>query len=64
MEGYFTESETAEKLGVAVHTLRVWACRRKGPPRTKVGRSLFYRANSLHAWLAGHETSFETERAA
>lgn len=46
MEGYFTESETAKKLGTATQTLRVWACRRKGPPRTKVGRKIFYKEES------------------
>lgn len=58
MEGYFTESETAKKLGTATQTLRVWACRRKGPPRTKVGRKIFYKEESLAAWMRAQEQTF------
>jgi hypothetical protein len=49
------EKQTATELGVKVATLRIWSARRKGPPRIKVGRKLFYRRETLLAWLASRE---------
>ena len=61
-EGYFNEEETAVRLAVKVQTLRVWASRRKGPPRTVVARRPLYRQEALGAWLQAAERDFDDER--
>lgn len=48
-------SEAAGLLGVSRRTLSRWARLRKGPPRTKVGRSIFYRRQALEQWLLAIE---------
>lgn len=49
------EADAAASLGVACQTLRKWSVMRKGPPRVKVGKKVFYRPESLNAWLHGQE---------
>ena len=61
-EGYLNEEQTAARLAVKVQTLRVWASRRKGPPRTVVARRPLYRREALDAWLRAAEHDFEAER--
>ncbi len=53
---YLEEAETATALGRKVNTLRVWSVRRKGPPRIKVGRKVFYKKSSLKTYLDSQET--------
>jgi len=48
-------SETADLLGVSRRTLSRWARLRKGPPRVKVGRSIYYRRAAIHDWLKSIE---------
>lgn len=50
-----TISDAAEILSVSRRTLSRWARLRKGPPRIKVGRSIFYRRSSLERWLVSLE---------
>ena len=49
------EVATAGLLGVKVQTLRKWAVQRRGPPRVKVGKRVFYRPEAVTAWLAKQE---------
>jgi len=60
--GYLTERQTAARLAVKVQTLRVWASRGKGPPRTVVARRPLYRQEAFEAWLQATETDFEGKR--
>jgi len=53
--GLLTEQQTAAYLHKSVQTLRVWAWRRKGPPRVKIGRTVFYRRQSLDEWILASE---------
>ena len=53
--GYQSEEETARQLKVKVGTLRVWGCRGRGPPRTLIGRNVFYRVEALLTWLRQQE---------
>ncbi len=53
--GLRPEAETAAQLGIKVQTLRKWAVHRKGPPRVKVGKRVFYRPEAVQAWLAAQE---------
>jgi hypothetical protein len=57
--GYLTIEQTAERLAVKVQTLRVWACREKGPPRTVIARRALYRREALEAWIRAREQDFE-----
>ena len=50
IESFLSESETAEVLGVKTASLRNWSASRKGPPRIKIGRKIFYRREALVAW--------------
>lgn len=51
-----SEKDAANYLGLKVNTLRGWACRRKGPPRIKVGKKIWYRQEALTEWMHSQET--------
>ena len=59
--GYLTEQQTAARLAVKIQTLRVWASRRKGPPRTVIARRPLYRREALEAWVLAAERDFDYE---
>jgi hypothetical protein len=58
-EGYLNAEQTAALLAVKVQTLRVWACNRRGPPRTVIARRPLYRREALEAWLRAKEQVFD-----
>ncbi len=60
--GYLDEQEVSSALGIAIPTLRSWASRRQGPPRTVVGRRPIYRQIALEAWLLARERDFDKLR--
>jgi hypothetical protein len=62
IEGYLTEEATAAMLDVEIATLRSWSARRKGPPRTVVGRNVLYREAALQKWLLSRERDPEAAR--
>ena len=64
IDGYLSEGETAARLGVTRSTLRTWAARRRGPPRTVVGRTIFFREEALKGWLLSRERDPEAARKA
>ena len=64
IEGYLTEEATAAMLDVEIATLRSWSARRKGPPRTVVGRRPLYREEALRKWLLSKERDPEAARQA
>ena len=53
--GYLPEATIAKQFKVQPQALRVWRRQGKGPPFIKVGRHIFYRAESLAAWLRSQE---------
>ena len=55
LEGFISESDLARQLNRSVRTLQRLAARQAGPPRIKVGRLIFYRIDSVRAWLAQQE---------
>jgi len=55
LEGYITEPDLARQLKRSVRTLQRLAARQSGPPRIKIGRLIFYRIESVRAWLAQQE---------
>jgi hypothetical protein len=55
LEGYISETDLACQLNRSVRTLQRLAARQTGPPRTKIGRLIFYRIDSVRARLAQQE---------
>jgi hypothetical protein len=55
LEGYITEPDLARQLKRSVRTLQRLAAHQSGPPRIKIGRLIFYRIESVRAWLAQQE---------
>ena len=55
LDGYLTPAETATELGVSVRTLERWHLLRKGPPRTELGKRIYYRRDAVRAWMRGQE---------
>ena len=47
-----SETQLAEKWGLAKITLRKWRADRKGPPYTKLGNSVRYPADGAEAWMS------------
>jgi hypothetical protein len=56
---YYTEEQVSEILNKTIPSLRVDACKRKGAPRTKIGKRILYRIDAFNAWLEKHETDFD-----
>ena len=52
---YRDRTNLAAMLGVHVRTLDRWFLERRGPPRTMIGRRVFYRIDSVKAWLRSNE---------
>ncbi len=51
IDEYITREDLVRQLGKSTRTLDRWHVERKGPPRTRVGRSIFYCKSELAAWL-------------
>jgi DNA-binding transcriptional MerR regulator len=56
---YYTEREAAKELQIKVETLRHWASRRKGPPRTVVARKPVYKIDDFLHWMDSKKRTFE-----
>jgi hypothetical protein len=52
---FLTKEELAAELGRNERTLDRWDALDVGPPRTHVGRKIFYRRASVQKWLAAQE---------
>jgi len=65
LEGYIGESDLARQLHRSLRTLRCLAASLSGPPRIKIGRSVYCKVESVRAWLAQQEKkSAESARSA
>ena len=53
--GFLSESDLARRLHRSVRTLQRLAATRSGPPRIKIGRSVYYKIDSVRAWLVQQE---------
>ncbi len=59
LENYYTEQEVAKILNKTIATLRADACRKKGAPRTKLGKRILYRIDAFNNWIIGQEINFD-----
>jgi predicted site-specific integrase-resolvase len=55
LDDYATPAQLAYELGINPITLMRWHLARKGPPRTKMGRRILYRRESVAQWLASQQ---------
>lgn len=55
LAGYLTQRDLAQALGVSERTIARWHHFREGPPRVEFGRKVFYRLESVSAWIASCE---------
>lgn len=54
---FMTTEELAAELKLNKRTLDRWDALGIGPPRTRVGRTVFYRRSSVQKWLSAQEQS-------
>ena len=51
LDSYLTKRDLAQQIGKTERTLDRWASLRIGPPRTLIGKSVFYQVDDVKAWL-------------
>lgn len=49
--------EVSEKTGIPVPTWRWWRHRGEGPPSFKIGKTVFYDADELDAWIQAQKAA-------
>jgi len=55
LDGYITEAELARQLNCSVRTVQRLAERGEGPPRTRIGRHIYYHYEHVREWLLEQE---------
>ena len=50
-----SERELARLLGKSLRTIRRWSVERRGPRKVKLGKSVFYRRESVLRWVSEQE---------
>lgn len=55
LKGYYTRGGLAKELGRSERTLERWEVQRTGPPITYIGRTPYYKIESVEVWLKGLE---------
>ena len=58
---YLPKDQAAAELGKKPRTLDRWHMERRGPKRTKIGRSVYYSKRAIEIWL--EQQTEETVRA-
>lgn len=56
---YFTKTEVARMLRKSVPTLDRWHRLGLGPRRTRIGKTVLYRKDTLEAWVGEQQESSE-----
>ena len=52
---YLTAEQASNQLGITRRTFDAMCARREGPPRTRIGRRVYYRKEALADWLRKQE---------
>lgn len=55
LAGYLKPKDLAKALDVSERTIARWHHFREGPPRVEIGRKVYYRKESVVAWIASCE---------
>ncbi|MGH7985651.1 MAG: helix-turn-helix domain-containing protein [Candidatus Binataceae bacterium] len=55
LAGYLKPKDLAKALDVSERTIARWHQFREGPPRVEIGRKVYYRKESVMAWVASSE---------
>ncbi len=55
LAGYLKHKDLAKELEVSERTIARWHHFREGPPRVEIGRKVYYRKESVKAWIASCE---------
>jgi predicted site-specific integrase-resolvase len=55
LDDYMSPNELAAQLGICSRTLVRWHLLGVAPPKTTVGRKVYYKRSSVAAWLDGRE---------
>lgn len=55
LAGYLKPTDLAKALEVSERTIARWHHFREGPPRVEIGRKVYYRKESVMAWIASCE---------
>lgn len=55
LAGYVKPKDLAKALEVSERTIARWHHFREGPPRVEIGRKVYYRLESVNAWIASCE---------
>ena len=55
LEGFLSRGQLAEQLGLSERTIARWEALRDAPPRTQIGRRVFYNIQSVRLWLQARE---------
>ena len=51
LASYLSHAELAKQLNKSERTLDRWHALRMGPPRTLIGRDIYYRRDAVKRWL-------------
>lgn len=57
LEGYLSEEEYANQRGVSLRTCQRDRALRQSPPHVIIGRQVYYRIESVRAWLLSRENN-------
>lgn len=57
LDDYLTETEAATELHVCLRTLIRWRDLKQGPTHTKIGRRVYYKIETVAAWIASREAA-------
>ncbi len=60
---YLTAEQAANQLGITRRTFDAMCARREGPPRTRIGRRVYFRKEALADWLLQQENRQVRSRA-
>lgn len=57
LDDYLSPDELTAQLGICGRTLARWHALGIAPPKTTVGRKIFYKRTSVTEWLADRESA-------
>jgi len=62
LDDYLSEPKLAQQLSRDVRTLKRWRSEGRGPPVTWIGKTPFFKIESVREWLESREKRMPRER--